>query len=315
VKPLLKGAVRLGPFTNALKSGDPNLADLGFWYRNNARALGIETKAYCENQDYRIESGLFKLRTLRVVSNVSADPGVSGCDVVPLEGDHASICKPSGRGADNYGTILSAVKTVLDKCPAFSQTHQAALAVGRGFFRLTELPPADRLTATKNVVRPIEVSLNRPRSEVDYDTSAGCATGFATPQQWQLDRAAESIYDLDRVILYAYLAISGGLPRDEPEMYVRQESERLNAARAGNQDTSFIPLHYAVRALRRQVDGGQVSLSKPSRDQLTTTKKLVEKSAKSRDEHKDLRNNLAALLRRSPGTHTKGLSGHRSREP
>jgi len=163
VKPLLKGAVRLGPFTNALKSGDPNLADLGFWYRNNARALGIETKAYCENQDYRIESGLFKLRTLRVVSNVSADPGVSGCDVVPLEGDHASICKPSGRGADNYGTILSAVKTVLDKCPAFSQTHQAALAVGRGFFRLTELPPADRLTATKNVVRPIEVSLNRPR--------------------------------------------------------------------------------------------------------------------------------------------------------
>jgi hypothetical protein len=28
VKPLLKRAVRLGPFTNALKSGDPNLADL-----------------------------------------------------------------------------------------------------------------------------------------------------------------------------------------------------------------------------------------------------------------------------------------------
>ena len=146
VKPLTKRAVRGGPFTNALKSGDPHLADLKFWYRNNAPALGIETKAYCENEDYKLERGRFRLRTLRVVSNTSADPGVSGCDVVALDGDHASICKPPSKSAASYLTVLSAVKAVLDnRCPAFLQTHQAVLDVKRRFVRLTELLPADRL--------------------------------------------------------------------------------------------------------------------------------------------------------------------------
>ena len=137
--------------------------------------------------------------------------------------------------------------------------------------------------------------MGRPSSELDYDTSAGCAFGFE-PQPWQLKRAAGSIYDLDRVILYVYLERRGGLPGGEPEMYVRQESERLAPALTENQKVTLIPLHYAVRALRRQVDGRRVSLSKHSKDQLTTVWQRVQGLAKKPGEHKDLLDNLDALL-------------------
>jgi hypothetical protein len=297
VRPLLKRAVRAAPFTDALKSGDPHLEDLGAWYRNSAPYMGIETKAYYENLDYTIKAGRFKLRTLRVVAKESANPGVSGCDVVPLEGDHASICKPPSKDHDNYCTILKEVKDVLkDRCPAFLQTHQAVLDVGQRFVELTDLKSADRLNATKTVVRPIERRLGRPIVDVEYATSVGCANGFATPERWQLDRAENSKFDLDRVILYAYSEHKGGPPEPEPALYVRQETERVHVALEKKKEASFIPLHYAVRALRTQVDPAR--LSEQSREILRAALEQVKADRSSK--HKRLRDNLLALLPERP---------------
>jgi len=293
--PIFKAAVRLGPFTDALKRRDPHLEDLGVWYRHNAPQLQIETKAYYENQKYKLP-GRFSLRTLTVVTRDSANPGVSGCETIGLEGDHASICKPDSREHDNYRTILSAVSDVLDRrCPAFVQTHQAVLDIGESFVRLTELHRADRLAATKKVVQPIEVLLGRKESMVDYTSSAGSQEGFK-PEQWQLARAACSDYDLDRVIFYVYCERVHGLPLHEPEMYVRQETERLRATLERTKDITLIPLHYAVRALRRRIGHKETQLTDASREQLNRTGDLVRTLVTSPEEHKELLMNIEALL-------------------
>jgi pimeloyl-ACP methyl ester carboxylesterase len=178
--PLAKVAVKTGPFTNSLRRDDAHLEDLAAWYRHNAVPLGIETRAYHENLKYAIRAGRFKGRTLMVVEKASANPGVSGCDVVPLEGDHGTVCKPTSRTDPNYTVVLNAVKAVVDhRCPAFAQTHQAIFDAGETFVRLTELKnTADRLVKTKVVVHPIEKVLGRDAASVEYETSFGTRGGF-----------------------------------------------------------------------------------------------------------------------------------------
>lgn len=67
-----------------LEAHHPRLLELNKWYRDHVAEMGIETFVYCE-----------KLPTggVLVVNQTTADPGIPGVDVVPLDEDHVSICK------------------------------------------------------------------------------------------------------------------------------------------------------------------------------------------------------------------------------
>lgn len=84
------------------------LRDLNQWYRANAGVQGITSKVYYETQD---------TGPIRVVDEASADPGMVGVEVVPIDADHISICRPARQdslvylGVRHFVTNILAVST------------------------------------------------------------------------------------------------------------------------------------------------------------------------------------------------------------
>ena len=95
-----------------LQNGNEHLDELNEWYRNKAEA---RTVVYYEK---------FPTRGLEIVSQQSADPGVAGGIVVPVDADHIAICKPADRDA----TIYLSTKRHLEKMAA----RCASAAILRG---------------------------------------------------------------------------------------------------------------------------------------------------------------------------------------
>jgi hypothetical protein len=69
-----------------LEYGSGPLRELNLWYRNNARRLGIRTSVMFETR---------KTSGIRVVDEVSSDPGIEAVVPIPIPSDHIGICKPS----------------------------------------------------------------------------------------------------------------------------------------------------------------------------------------------------------------------------
>ena len=278
--------LRRGQFTAALERGDPYLEDLKFWYRDNAPRLGIETRAFCENEPLK---GLAV-----VVDKESADPG--DVVVVPVDGNHVTICKPGSKDKPNYKQFAGPVRSAVEQCPAFRETHMAALDVGKRFKKLTELHPDERLPATKRVVHPIEVKLGR-REGVEFERST-VGPGPFNVAKWQEGKAQSSDYDLDRVILYVwyeYREMSAG----KSTTFVTQEYEKL---KKDPNRLSLIPLHYAARMLLKHKDKGTVDLKENDKRELQQVLDFVEEQAVKfqMDGGFETRNKLRALLGLSP---------------
>ena len=70
-----------------LRAQDPRLRDLNTWFRN-WMTKQIAVHAYCEK---------LPMNGLIVVDEGSADPGVQGVVVIPVDENHATICKPASR--------------------------------------------------------------------------------------------------------------------------------------------------------------------------------------------------------------------------
>jgi DNA-directed RNA polymerase subunit F/biotin operon repressor len=91
-----------------LKAGNTQLDELNQSYRVLASKQGIATTAYYE---------MFKTKGTHVVTKESADPGVGGVNPIPMDADHATICKPVDRNAPIYRSVLRHLKKFADGCP------------------------------------------------------------------------------------------------------------------------------------------------------------------------------------------------------
>ncbi len=69
-----------------LAAHEPQLRNLNVWFRNKLGTLPIAVQVYYEKLS---TSGVL------VVDETSADPGVAGVVPIPLDADHAGICKPA----------------------------------------------------------------------------------------------------------------------------------------------------------------------------------------------------------------------------
>jgi predicted alpha/beta hydrolase family esterase len=83
-----------------LQAHDPNLRDLNQWYRNHKEISKIKTLVYCEKQT---------VGGILVVNETTADPGIAGVAVVPLDENHITICKPGSRESQVYRRVKKIV--------------------------------------------------------------------------------------------------------------------------------------------------------------------------------------------------------------
>jgi predicted alpha/beta hydrolase family esterase len=123
-------ASRLGIASKAtagLQTDDPWLRWLNDWYRNNARRLGWETRAFYET---------LPMGPSLVVSNSSADPHVEGVVAIPVDADHVGICKPSSKRAPVYIEVEALIRECLDT----PRPVTASPLLGTTYFTVPPLP-------------------------------------------------------------------------------------------------------------------------------------------------------------------------------
>jgi hypothetical protein len=92
----LGSVLRLTVSVDELQAHDPRLRELNTWFRNSPLVSTMGIQAYCEKQT---------LAGLLVVNESSADPGLQGVVPIPVDANHASICKPESREKLVYSRI------------------------------------------------------------------------------------------------------------------------------------------------------------------------------------------------------------------
>jgi predicted alpha/beta hydrolase family esterase len=89
-----------------LKSHDPQLRQLNDWYRNDEQFSTLPIKVYCEKKP---------TKSILVVNETSANPGIKGIIPIPMDNGHISICKPSSRDALIYKGVKKFIEDQLLK--------------------------------------------------------------------------------------------------------------------------------------------------------------------------------------------------------
>jgi pimeloyl-ACP methyl ester carboxylesterase len=191
---LVAGMLRTSSLTSQLKKHDAPLMSLNDWFRDCARAHGIETHAFYETN--------LAYRCVHVVDPCSADPGVAGC--VPRRAefkDHMSISKPANSEDALFRTVATIIEDVRERSrtgkdyPVFRQEIAEALEntefatyTGKGNF--ADIPREN------NIRRKVEALLREKfRQRLEHHQ--------VTPTQER--DAGISNYDLDRFLLCLWL--------------------------------------------------------------------------------------------------------------
>jgi hypothetical protein len=114
--------------TAGIQTDDPWLRWINDWYRNNARRLGWETRAFYET----LPTG-----PSIVVSNSSADPHVEGVVAIPVDSDHVGICKPTSTKAVVYKAVEALIAECLDTARRTSfQTLKQKQSSKQAFYQI-----------------------------------------------------------------------------------------------------------------------------------------------------------------------------------
>lgn len=92
------------------------LRDLNTWFRNHVSSRDIPVRAFFEKRD---------TKGVRVVDEVSADPGLVGSPPIAIDADHFAICKPASRNALVHKSVLRFLEDIFDG-PAESEALESA---------------------------------------------------------------------------------------------------------------------------------------------------------------------------------------------
>lgn len=90
-----------------LKRNDPHLRDLNNWYRGYCDQNPVETLALWENENSSLSLTIvpgieIPIPIGHIVKPDSANPGVARCNDFPIDADHFSIVRPTGRDAQTF---------------------------------------------------------------------------------------------------------------------------------------------------------------------------------------------------------------------
>ncbi|WP_156512831.1 esterase/lipase family protein [Planctomyces sp. SH-PL62] len=88
-----------------LKKNAVQLRNLNTWYRNHCDRLRIQNSVWVESRS---------MFGVRIVDEISGDPGIRDVDAVPLDNQHVDITKPPGRWAQQYVGVENFVAKCLE---------------------------------------------------------------------------------------------------------------------------------------------------------------------------------------------------------
>ncbi|MFC5386832.1 ABC-three component system protein [Aquamicrobium segne] len=87
-----------------LVHGDDNLFDLNDFFRTRANTQKIHVRAYYETE---------KIAGVLIVDKVTANPGVLGCEPIPVQTNHFNICKPETQNAPVFKSVCGMIRSLL----------------------------------------------------------------------------------------------------------------------------------------------------------------------------------------------------------
>ena len=109
--PFYRGTVTV----SELEQFNPQLKDLGDWFRNYYRTSKIKAVVYTETRN---------VKGIRVVHD--GDPYLPGVDAVPLDDSHVSITKPKSKQSQLYRGISRFLRDCLNAVSSHDITLEAA---------------------------------------------------------------------------------------------------------------------------------------------------------------------------------------------
>ena len=92
------------------------LRDLNTWFREKSQSGEFKNLVLFETQGVKVPR-LLRFRNIKVVDEVSADPGIAGLTPIPIDADHLSICKPRSRIDPIYQRVRQFIGSVFQPAP------------------------------------------------------------------------------------------------------------------------------------------------------------------------------------------------------
>jgi hypothetical protein len=117
---LFRSVIRRNWTLRDLEAHEPHLRDLNEWFRSNFQLLGLKAHVLRESQ---------AIGGVMVVNPTSADPGIVGVRVIPVDKHHISICKPSSREDQVFLETLTFVGDCIRSMVQRKTTEEEARSV------------------------------------------------------------------------------------------------------------------------------------------------------------------------------------------
>ena len=116
------GLIEKNPILEELSSEQTNtkLVELNDFYRDNVKAMSIETKVFFETKSTKIRNVMDKI----IVDVHSSNPGIPGVLATAVnQADHLTLCKPQDKDASVYLGVTDFIEDCLPKQDLSSSVH------------------------------------------------------------------------------------------------------------------------------------------------------------------------------------------------
>jgi pimeloyl-ACP methyl ester carboxylesterase len=149
---LLRILIRPSPATASLLRNDPNLRDLNLWYRDWANVVNINHLVLVETSPTPVLG--------MIVKPDSSDPGFVGSQPVPIDANHAEICKPRDRSSPVYVQVRAFIERRINPPPRLGERHLDAVP-------LTNIQTGGAIPGTVIIVNNNTINIDGNREKLE----------------------------------------------------------------------------------------------------------------------------------------------------
>ncbi len=218
----LKSVFRINAPVEEMQHAAPHLLDLSDWYRSKADDIGIKTLVFVETQP---------TKGVTVVDAASANPGLRSAEVVPIDADHISICKPTNRDATLYKKVRQFAEQALrEGAQKQSKLAQKAM-LGPSPKRYDVF--LSHSSAQKEWVEALAQNLDRAGKKVFLDS-------------WCLVPGRDFVDGLKRGLSESRSAVLVVSPNSFDSGWVREEFDALKRRQQREPDLNIIPVIHST---------------------------------------------------------------------
>jgi alpha-beta hydrolase superfamily lysophospholipase len=244
----IKAALQRSKLVGQLERDDAPLRELANWYRTWAQTNSVVTRAYWETE---------RFKGVHVVVPSSADPGVSGCDPVAVDGaNHVTIATLEKVDLTRHPVYLGVKHVVSEVMSMAKGGREESLFQQRQVFQEVLKATRDSNQKFEGICFPLDKQLEKiPREDnirIEFITKLvdlleeKCRGGELKLSTVEEGAARDSTYAIDRLVLYVWLEHKARLVVSEVRESILSEIKYFNSE--SNESLSLIPLNRSVQS-------------------------------------------------------------------